>query len=122
MNSIEFILEYADVLLHPDYLPLIILDIVIGHFDHPLSYNINIHNMIKIISTLHPQLKLGRYSYSQLTTYTQRGRHRPPIGLAVGDTVGSFKLNCKDYYKDFDITHLEMQHPVGAKLHLLECA
>ena len=62
------------------------------------------------------------YAYSQLAIYTRRGRHRPPLNLNIGDAVGPFRLNSKDYYKDFKITHLDLQHRFGAKLHHLECA
>ena len=63
--------------------------------------------MIRIISVLHPKQKIGKYTYSQLTTYTRRGRHRPPVSLALGDRLGGFRLNGKQYYKDFDLTHLQ---------------
>ena len=53
--------------------------------------------MLKITSTL----QLPAYAYSQLATYTRRGKHRPALNLNIGDTVGSFRLNSKDFYKDF---------------------
>ncbi len=37
-DSVEFVLQNADVLLHAHHLPLVVLDVVVGHFDHPLSY------------------------------------------------------------------------------------
>jgi hypothetical protein len=64
--------------------------------------------MIRIISIVHPSLRLGGYTYSQLTNYTRRGRHRPEVTLALGDSIDSFRLKGKDYYRDFDITHLEL--------------
>lgn len=63
--------------------------------------------MIKIISFIHPH-QLRIYSYSQITNYTRRGQHRPPLNLNIGDNIGLFKLKGKDYYRDFDIHHLQM--------------
>lgn len=53
--------------------------------------------MLRITSAL----QLPAYAYSQLTTYTRRGKHRPDLNLKAGDTVGSFRLNSRDFYKDF---------------------
>lgn len=62
--------------------------------------------MIKIFSNACLPLRVGRYSFSQLTSYARRGKHRPALTYAVGDKLSAFQLVGKDYYRDFDMTHL----------------
>jgi hypothetical protein len=101
-DPIEFFLQNADVLFHADHFPLVVFDIVVGDFDHPLSIIIlisppQLYQMIRTITGMQNQA----FAYSQIATYTRRGRHRPPLSLNIGDTVGPFRLNSKDYYKNF---------------------
>ena len=66
--------------------------------------------MIKIFSNAHLPLRVGGFSFSQLTSYARRGKHRPALTCAVGDKLSSFQLKGKDYYRDFDMTHLHFEH------------
>lgn len=45
---------------------------------------------------------------SEVTAYTRRGRHRPPLSLTVGANILGFELLHSKYYKDFDLTHLQL--------------
>lgn len=45
-----------------------------------------------------------------ITSYTRRGKHRPPFNLQVGDEISNFKLIRSKYYRDFDMTHLTLKH------------
>lgn len=64
----------------------------------------------------------NKYPFSNLATYTRRGRHRPPLSLTVGDSVSGYHLLHSKYYKDFDLTHLHFNNNDNqSQIHQLEC-
>lgn len=68
-----------------------------------------------------PAMRRILYSFSEIAEYTRRGRHRPQLKMSPGDRLGSFMLEKKEYYRDFEMTHLQFSQQQGCKLHQLEC-
>ena len=64
-----------------------------------------------------------KYPFSNVTTYTRRGRHRPSLSFKVGDNLSGFELLHSKHYKDFDLTHLHFMNKENrGQIHQLECA